>query len=409
MARDSRRGSFRGKVAANAGQQKAKATSYGHLQIPRGVPVFKEEGGERVSLDILPYVVTDPGHPDRNDEVEIAVVGSFWYRRPYKLHRNVGADNGTLVCPTSVGKKCPICEYRKKLLDEGANWKDDAIRALRASDRVLYYVQPKGEKKLDDKPHIWDISQFAFQAKLNDELEENPDYEVFPDLEEGLTLRIRFSEEKIGSNTFAETSRIDFDERDYKYDERDIEELATLDDVIIVKSYEEVNRAFFEVDDETEEEEPPRRERSGSADSTRERTRPRPADDDKTADEPSRGRDRDRGTSDRSAGRERETTGRTRDAERPKDSERSRDDERPRRTEEPKADPKPEGGPTRRRDPPRSEKEDRGSSAKADPKEGGGKDRCPHGHRFGKECDHFKECEECAIWSSCMDQMEAAE
>ena len=253
MARTNKHSSFRDKIAQNAQQQRSKLSNHGHLTLPRGVNVFKEEPGSRVSLDILPYVVTDDSHPDRDDDVETAVKGSQWYRRPYKLHRNIGADNSSVVCPGSINKKCPICEYRAKLLDEGTKWDDESVRALRPSRRNLYYVVPKGVKKFEEKPHIWDISQFLFQAKLNDELEENDEFCVFPDLDEGLTLRIRFSEEKLGSNTYAETARIDFEQRDYKYTSDQVEKLPSLDDVLSVKTYKEVEKLFLDQDEDDDD------------------------------------------------------------------------------------------------------------------------------------------------------------
>lgn len=407
MARESRRGSFKGKVSHNSAQQRAKATSYGHLSLPHGIQVFKEEPGT-VHLDILPYVVTDERHPDRKDEVGIAVPGEYWYRRPYKLHRNIGSDQTAMVCPTSIGKKCPVCEHRAKLLNDGVDYKDDRVKALKASERVLYYVQPKGERKWEDKPHLWDISHFLFQEKLNDEVKENPDCETFPDLEEGFTLRIRFTEGKIGTTTFAETSRIDFDDRKYAYDERDIDELSSLDDVLIIRTYDELERAFLETGDD-EDEADGKQDDDGKAGRARDRDRDRerdrkPAEDRETRGDRSGGdradpKERARGSDDRETRSDRGGSTSTR-------TERERGSTR----ERPKDDPKPSeadaGETRRRREPPKEE-------AKADPKREARGDksdteRCPHGHRFGKDCDQFKDCEECGVWSQCMDQMEAA-
>ena len=55
--------SWRDKVSFNSAQQRSKASNFGHLVLPRGVPVFKEEGNTRVNIDILPYMVTDTAHP----------------------------------------------------------------------------------------------------------------------------------------------------------------------------------------------------------------------------------------------------------------------------------------------------------------------------------------------------------
>ena len=172
MARKNKeRKRFKGGVSRNAAKQQ-RGSSYGHLNLPKGLNVFKEEPGSRVTLDIMPYEVTIPNHPDKDEEYGVAIQGELWYKRPYFLHRNIGTDHQSIVCPSSIGQKCPICEYRAQLLKEGKDWNDDSVKALKPSMRNLYIVIPKGNKKYDEKPHVWDISQFLFQDKLNEEIQE---------------------------------------------------------------------------------------------------------------------------------------------------------------------------------------------------------------------------------------------
>lgn len=240
-----KRGSFKGKVSKDTQRQQSQASSYGHLKLPKGVQVFKEEPNTKVLLDFMPYEVTDVRHIDRDEEYDIAVPGELWYKRPYDLHRNVGPTNTSEPCPGSIGKKCPICEYRAKMLKEGALWSDEDVKALKPSRRNVYVVIPKKNKDYKEEPHIWDISQFLFQNQLNEEIAEDEAYGVFPDLEEGLTLRIRFSEEVIGKNKFAETSRIDFREREEPYPESILKKIPNLDEMIEFKSYSELEAMLF--------------------------------------------------------------------------------------------------------------------------------------------------------------------
>lgn len=242
--------SFADKVRANIEKQKSQKSQYGYLKLLKGVNVFKEEPGSRVKLDILPYVVTDPNHPDRDDELGIAVPGALWYKRPFKLHRNIGYNNMPLVCPTSIGKRCPICEYKQRLLKEGKDWRDDSVKALKTYLRNLYIVVPLDNKNYEERPYVWDISDHLFQNKLSIELEENPEYANFPDLEDGYTLRIRFTEEQFGKNKFADTSRIDFEKREKKYDESILDKVPNLDEVLVVLSYEQIEAKFFDSEDD---------------------------------------------------------------------------------------------------------------------------------------------------------------
>jgi hypothetical protein len=102
--------------------------------------------------------------------------------------------------------------------------------------------------------HIWDVSWYLFQKLLNDEVEENEDNEVFPDIEEGLTLKIRFDSKQFGKGKpYPEASRIDFKERDEQYTEEILDSVPDLDKVLKVLSYEEIQNMFFELDDEPTE------------------------------------------------------------------------------------------------------------------------------------------------------------
>lgn len=240
--------SFKGKVANNAHKQAESGNSYGYLNIPKGVSVFSPEPGSRVQLDFIPYTVTDEKHPDRDADSEIAVPGSLWYKRPFKAHRGIGGDNDSVVCLTSVNKKCPICEERSRLTREGAS--KEETDALKPKQRNLYIVVPLDSKKHEQELHLFDVSQFLFQDLLNDDLLEDEDRGNFPDLEDGLTLKVRFDEESFNGNKFAKASRIDYIKRKEQYDESILDKAPNLDTVLQILSYEDLKAKFFEIDTE---------------------------------------------------------------------------------------------------------------------------------------------------------------
>jgi hypothetical protein len=238
--------SFKGRVSANAKKLTRSGGGYNHLQLPKGVnSLILDEVEKRIKLDFIPYVVNDKKHPD-----EIAV-GDLWYRRPFKLHRSIGADKKNYICLSSIGKRCPICEVQKELFDTD---KQAAI-ALYPKSRVLYAVIPKGSKKHEEVPYVWDMSEALFHDTLKDALEENEDYEIFPDLEEGLTVKCSLKWKSIGdSKPFPEVNHVDFEERNEPYDESILDESPNLDDIIAasVLSYETLKAAFLEIDEEEE-------------------------------------------------------------------------------------------------------------------------------------------------------------
>lgn len=356
MARKAKK--FKGGVSRNAAKQ-SRGTTYGHLNLPKGVRVFKEEPRSRVDIDILPYEVTSPVHLDRDDEYEIAVPGELWYKKPYYLHRNIGTNKESVVCPSTIKKPCPICEYRAQLMKEGAAWDDEIVRGLKPSLRNLYAIIPRNSKTYPEEIHVWDISQFLFQDKLNEEIQENEQYESFPSLEDGYTLRIRFTEETLGNNKFAATSRIDFIERDNPYSDDILDEVPLLDEILVIPSYKALSAMFFgdlpidEIDEEDEGEEDKGEEESSSVRKPSS-SRPKPV------------------------------------------SEQEEDEEETEIDDEKDEEPIPVKKSA-------TQKPVTKKTVKKKGKKEVSAEECPHGHTFGEDADEFPECMECVLWEDCMD------
>ena len=369
MKKNKKKSRFKGAVSRNAERQSRGVSQYGYLRIPKGVNIFKEEPKTRVELDIIPYVITCDNHPDIDEEYGIPVKGDLWYKRPYWLHRGVGPDNRSVVCPSSVGKPCPICEYRAQLLKDGAKWDDDTVKALKPSMRNLYVVIPKNNKNYPEEPHIWDISQFLFQDKLNEEIQENEEYETFPDLEEGYTLRIRFAEGSFGTNKFAEVSRIDFIERKKPYDESILEKIPSLDDMLEILPYPTIESMFFgnmspdeDEDEEYDDEDVKKKKRKVEEDEDIEEEED--VDDDEEDDEEEEEEDVD-------------------------------DDEDEDEEEEEYDKKKSKKSPLKRQQP------------HSKVTKGKGKNKCPYGHEFGVDNDSYDDCDNCEVWEKCLEASES--
>ena len=240
--------SFKGKTSARAVRDKKEGASYGYLSLPKNVSVFSPEPGSSVKLDIIPYIVSTDNHPDKSERDGVALKGDPWYRLVYWRHAGLGANgNESAVCLSSVRKKCPICEYRAKRIKQGAVKEETDV--LKPSKRVLYNVIPIGHDKFEKKLHIFDISYFNFQNLLDDELRENDDYSVFPDLEEGLTLKTRFASKTIADGKpFPQASRIDFLDREKAYNPSILDKVVNLDEVLQIETYKQLQAKLFEMD-----------------------------------------------------------------------------------------------------------------------------------------------------------------
>jgi hypothetical protein len=345
--------------------------------LPKGVNIFKEQPGSKIKVDFLPYRVTEPKHPDRDDEDGIATVNELWYKRPYKLHRTVGVEKKSTICPKSIGNRCPICEYRAKLLQDGAAWDDPSVKATNTSDRNLYVVVPKETKDYEEKPHIWDISQFNFQDMLNDELDEDEEFGVFPEIEGGLTVKIRFSTEKIGKTEFAKASRIDFEEREEQYDESILKKIPNLDEVLKIHPYKKLEALFFEMEESSGEDE----ERDEEENEEKDERTPWEA----ASDRDGEGDDSNEEKTCIAC----EGTGKT-----------SKGNECPICKGEGEIEPKEEENKEEQKS--KSTKRKSKSTKKKKSKE----NECPHGHEFGTDCEEYDECDECDKFEECLDKNE---
>lgn len=238
---------FKGKMRRHLQNQEQKDSSYGYLAVPKDVNIFTAPPDKTVHMDILPYKVTDTDHPDKIEADNIAMPGSFWYRRPFTIHRNIGSQDEKVVCLKSIGQRCPICDYRSKRFRDGAPREE--TDKLRPGKRVLYAINIKEAEGATSGIHLWDIAYTLFEDLLQQEISEKEYAEAFADIEGGYTLRVRFASKVIGTGQpFAETSRIDFEERDKDYTSDILTKVPNLDKVLQILSAKELEAKFFDLD-----------------------------------------------------------------------------------------------------------------------------------------------------------------
>lgn len=243
---------FKKSAKEQAEAKNKKFSSY--LNLPEGVEKFEigdaKKGEDMVKKDIS--IVMYKQTKDKNES-------GYDYKRSYKVHNNLGVDGKiSVVCPTTFGKPCPICELRKEMgagYDTMTESEKKVYNNLKARSRSLYNVIEDGKVK------VFDSSDFTFQDRLDEELRaaEDDDYYAFAQDEGGYTLKARFTKEKKGGNmVFYNCSAIQFKPRE-DLDEEIFEQVQKLDDLLVIKSYDELSDILngtdtvAEEDDEKEE------------------------------------------------------------------------------------------------------------------------------------------------------------
>lgn len=208
------------------------------------LPLWKPKGGEHL-FNVIPYIV---GNKDpKLSPGEVSYILDIW------VHRNIGINEDSFVCPArNYGQACPICERQKEMRLSGT-FSDDEIKDLNPKRRAVYNVQVCDTAEEEAKGiQIWEVSHFMTE-RLFSELSRKPKgggFIPFSDPDNGKMLAFN----KKSAMEYVGHKMVD---RDEPISDSLLEEAYTLDELIHIPSYEELYAAFYGEDytEETEEEE----------------------------------------------------------------------------------------------------------------------------------------------------------
>ena len=226
----------RAKMRAWAEGQARKGKG-GSLSLPDGKSLLKLDK-PRMSLDIVPYVVKSKCHPTKGVKP-----GDIWWERLYWTHRNIGPQQETVICPSSFGKPCPVCEDFFRL-QKDPHADDDVVKALRRKERQVFNAIDRMNKEKGIQ--ILDSSTFLFGDLLVEETRdpENEEYALFWQLSGGFTLKLRFKEDKSGGFSSWKATRLDFAPRK-DLPESLLKKAVELDKVIECLGYDELKELYL--------------------------------------------------------------------------------------------------------------------------------------------------------------------
>ncbi len=248
MVKSSRRDEDRGeRRRAGSGQRDAKHRAGGDwttIDIPEGIDIFQPKEGS-VRLDIVPYEVGE-GNP-------YAKPGELYYERTFFIHRAIGPNNESHVCPAkTAGKPCPICEHRASIARD-PDGDENEMKALKPKERQLFLVHVHG--KDEEKKVMLFESSFHTFGKLLDKLrqeaeEDEPHKTDFDDPKAGAMLKVGFQETDAGGYSFIEAYVIEFKPRPNGLDPDVLDHGVCLDKLIKVLPYDRLKAIFLQTGDE---------------------------------------------------------------------------------------------------------------------------------------------------------------
>jgi len=375
---------------------------------PSGGGIFKEnltdvtfwkcKEGDHL-IDIIPYFA-GPNDPDP----EVAE-GTDTYKLEVFAHGGLGPNDQMVVClAKTFNKKCPICEDRKRLLNE-ASPDEELINSLKVSrfPRVIYNIVCYDSSEEENKGvQVWHTSSYLMERYLV-ELARNPrvrsgGIEAFTDfshIDSDKGKSISFTRKGTGTNTQFIGHK--FVDRDYDIPDEALEKAHTLDQLIHIPTYDEVYKLYHGEDDEETEEKPEK-----SSVSLRERKKEKRVPDKELDEEDDDSEEEE----EEEEYPEDEDEDEDEDKPSPKPPKRKLEVKKKKKDEveddEEEEEEEEEEKPSRRASLRNKDKKEKKVEKK-------GKSACPQGGTFGKDIDELDECEECEVWTDCAKEADRLE
>lgn len=211
------------------------------VKLPEGMKFYNPKPGVH-KIDIVSFIAKD-GNP-------CADAGEEHFERTYYNYRSVGIDEKSYVCSSKTfGKRDYIQEVRaaeaKKTEPDM-----DLLKSLEPKERQLFLVYDHEEEEAGLK--LWEISYHNFGKLLDSRIKtsnEDDGWDLFYlNDEDGMTLRITVSEEKMGKVNFNKITAIDFLPRKEGLPAKIADHGLTPDDMIVETPYEELKKIYLGAD-----------------------------------------------------------------------------------------------------------------------------------------------------------------
>jgi hypothetical protein len=205
------------------------------------LPFFRPgpTSGKPHILDIIPFVA-GPNFPTKTSSVK---EGEWAYVLDLWVHKKVGPGKSTVVCPArNYGERCPICEEIESLTNQGVEYEDIPFSAKRQCCYNVWVVtNPESESK---GVQIWDVShRYSEKAIVSLAVSaRDGGYIPFASPLKGIGRSLAFD---VAKDKYKTISGHRFEHRDYDVPTEILEAAYSLDQIIVIYSYEELEKILY--------------------------------------------------------------------------------------------------------------------------------------------------------------------
>lgn len=218
------------------GETGSSASEY-YLDLPKGVKNYSPKAEEHTAnLWMIPYEIT------QDNRMDSLTPGQYSFYRKILVHRNVGAGQAkrTVICPTCVNKRCPICDwFAENRNNDQYDW-NEVLKHLQPSERHLFNVCVQEDEP--GKVKVYDASDYCF-SKLLFKMIALDDEDVavgLADVEDGSVTKVSFVPKSGPNATYAFADVIQFKRRKEDIPDRILEQAVDLDSILKVLGYNEL-------------------------------------------------------------------------------------------------------------------------------------------------------------------------
>lgn len=220
------------------------------LKLPPGVQIYKLKVG-KAKLDIIPYVA-GKRNPDADE-------GMLYWKVQFWVHRNVGPNRDTVVCPAkTLDKPCPVCEeYARQMRTNPDDDEYKQIQEMKPREWELIQVRDRNNKEAGIQ--ILPLSFHRFSDKIVEQAamgEEEQHWDNFWHPKGGKAILVNWGNDSTGERggSYIRAKGVNFLERPDLPDAL-IEKGHCLDECLLVYKYDKLKEMFGEGGGEEEEEE----------------------------------------------------------------------------------------------------------------------------------------------------------